>query len=362
MKLSPKNLSFLLAFLIATFTTLFVSLLKNVDTLILLVTFSIAFFSSFLLIVFSLEMLVFSEINELYTAFNKIKKKDFKITKKRISTLATPIEQLQTDIYDYTSQKQKEIDQLIALEAFRREFLADISHELKTPIFAAQGFIHTLLDGAAEDENVRERFLKKAARSLDGLDLLVQDLLMLSQIESGTIKMNFRKVDLVEITKEVFDQLEDTAQERQITLSLTLSDTSANARENVNESVTEITDCMVYADSQRIKQVFTNIIENSIKYGNEGGFVKVLLQQNDQNCLINIEDNGLGIPSKHLERIFERFYRVEKSRSKERGGTGLGLAIVKQILDAHKATIKVESKANKGTIFTFELSLGAPNK
>ena len=361
MKLSPKNLSFLLAFLIATFTALFVSLLKNVDTLILLVTFFIAFFSSFLLIVFSLEMLVFSEINELYAAFNKIKKKDFKITKKRISTLATPIEQLQTDIYDYTSQKQKEIDQLIALEAFRREFLADISHELKTPIFAAQGFIHTLLDGAAEDENVRERFLKKAARSLDGLDLLVQDLLMLSQIESGTIKMNFRKVDLVEITKEVFDQLEDTAQERQITLSLTLSSKSSNTLMNANVSE-NITECMVYADPQRIKQVFTNIIENSIKYGNESGFVKVFLQQNEETCLITIQDNGLGIPSKHLERIFERFYRVEKSRSKERGGTGLGLAIVKQILDAHKATIQVESKANKGTTFTFELSLNAPNK
>ena len=355
MKLSPKNLSFLLAFLIATFTVLFVSLLKNADILILLVTFSIAFFSSFLLIVFSLEMLVFSEINELYTAFNKIKKKDFKITKKRISTLATPIEQLQTDIYDYTSQKQKEIDQLIALEAFRREFIADISHELKTPIFAAQGFIHTLLDGAAEDENVRERFLKKAARSLDGLDLLVQDLLMLSQIESGTIKMNFRKVDLVQIIKEVFDQLEDTAQERQITLSLTFS----NISKNINENITE---CLVYADLQRIKQVFTNTIENSIKYGNESGFVKVFLQQNEETCLITIEDNGLGIPSKHLERIFERFYRVEKSRSKERGGTGLGLAIVKQILDAHKATIQVQSKANKGTIFTFELPLNAPNK
>ncbi len=354
MKLSPKNLSFLLAFLIATFTALFVSLLKNVDTLILLVTFFIAFFSSFLLIVFSLEMLVFSEINELYAAFNKIKKKDFKITKKRISTLATPIEQLQTDIYDYTSQKQKEIDQLIALEAFRREFLADISHELKTPIFAAQGFIHTLLDGAAEDENVRERFLKKAARSLDGLDLLVQDLLMLSQIESGTIKMNFRKADLVEITKEVFDQLEDTAQERQITLSLTLSGTLIDSE--------KITECVVYADPQRIKQVFTNIIENSIKYGNESGFVKVFLQQNEETCLITIQDNGLGIPSKHLERIFERFYRVEKSRSKERGGTGLGLAIVKQILDAHNATIQVESKANKGTTFTFELSLNAPDK
>ena len=351
MKLSPKNLSFLLAFLIATSTMLFVSLLKNADSIILLVTFLIAFFSSFLLIVFSLEMLVFSEINELYTAFNKIKKKDFKVTKKRISTLATPIEQLQTDIYDYTSQKQKEIDQLIALEAFRREFLADISHELKTPIFAAQGFIHTLLDGAAEDENVRERFLKKAARSLDGLDLLVQDLLMLSQIEGGTIKMNFSNIDLVEITEEVFDQLEDTAQARQITLSLLLNG------ENVRESE-DFVECMVYADPQRIKQVFTNIIENSIKYGNEGGFVNVFLQKTQENCLITVEDNGLGIPSKHVERIFERFYRVEKSRSKERGGTGLGLAIVKQILDAHKATIQVESKANKGTTFIFELPLG----
>ena len=346
MKLSPKNLSFILAFLIATFTTLFVSLLKNTDSIILLVTFSIAFFSSFLLIVFSLEMLVFSEINELYTAFNKIKKKDFKITQKRISTLATPIEQLQTDIYDYASQKQKEIDQLRALEAFRREFLADISHELKTPIFAAQGFIHTLLDGAAEDENIRERFLKKAARSLDGLDLLVQDLLMLSQIESGAIKMHFKEIDLVEITKEVFDQLEDTAQERQITLSLTIL---------APIHALQSTDCVAFADGQRIKQVFTNIIENSIKYGNYGGFVKVFLQQNEEKCLITIEDNGLGIPAKHLERIFERFYRVEKSRSKERGGTGLGLAIVKQILDAHEANIQVESKPNKGTIFTFEL-------
>jgi two-component system phosphate regulon sensor histidine kinase PhoR len=335
-----RILPFSLAFIIALITTLFLALL-DVDWVVLLVCFFICFATAFILIATALEFLVFREINEIYNSFAKIKKKDFKIAKRRLSTLTvSPLQQLNEELYDYATKKQQEIDYLMQLEAFRREFLADVSHELKTPIFAAQGFIHTLIDGAVEDPEVRDKFLMKAAKSLDGLDHLVKDLITLSQMESGVIKMHYQETHLNLLLEEVFEQLEEKANERNISLL-------------VDERTSK--ECIIWADTYRIKQVLINLIENGIKYGKVGGFVKVWLLQTQDYCIIEVEDNGSGIPKRHLTRIFERFYRVEKSRSKEKGGSGLGLAIVKQIVEAHEGKIEVESKLEKGTNFRVQL-------
>ena len=341
MQFSPKYLALFLSFCIALITTLFVSLVEGVTATALLVCFSLAFASGFLLIILSLDFLIFREINALQDSFNKIKKKDFKLAKRRLATLtATPLQTLNEQIFDYAEKKQQEIDQLMQVEAFRREFLADVSHELKTPIFAAQGFIHTLLDGAVDDAEVRYKFLERAAKTLDGLDHLVQDLITLSKMESGSIKMKLSPCYLHEIIEEVLEQLEDKALEKSIKLHKEIKSDSA---------------VQVLADRQRIKQVLINLVENGIKYGKIGGQVEILLSCEKDNCRITVKDDGLGIPKKHQSRIFERFYRVEKSRSKEQGGSGLGLAIVKQIVEAHQSEIEVQSKVDKGTVFSFSL-------
>lgn len=335
-RILPVSLALLIAIITTSFSALF-----NVEASILIILFLICFASSYFLIATALEFLVFREINEIYLSFEKIKKKDFKLTRRRLSTLtASPLQQLNEELYEYATKKQAEIDYLTQLEAFRREFLADVSHELKTPIFAAQGFIHTLIDGAVEDPEVRDKFLQKAAKSLEGLDHLVQDLITLSQMEAGIIKMHFQETNLNLILEEVFEQLEEKAIERNIAFV-------------IDERTSP--ECIVWADRNRIRQVLTNLIENGIKYGKDGGFVKVWLLQTKEHCVIEVEDNGTGIPKKHLTRIFERFYRVEKSRSKEKGGSGLGLAIVKQIIDAHEGSIEVESKVDKGSTFRVTL-------
>ncbi len=236
-------------------------------------------------------------------------------------------------------KKQVEIDRLKNLEGMRKEFIADVSHELKTPIFAAQGFVHTLLDGAAEEKSVRKKFLKKAAKSLDGLDMLVQDLLMLSQIESGQIKMRFRQFDLYDLTEEVFEQFRGKVNKKDIVLRI----------EGPQSKVT------VYGDESRIGQVMTNLISNAIKHSAEGGEVVVSFTPKGKSLVTEVRDFGEGIPPEHIHRVFERFYRVDKSRSREKGGTGLGLAIVKHILDGHGTSAVIESELGRGTAVQFTL-------
>jgi two-component system, OmpR family, phosphate regulon sensor histidine kinase PhoR len=254
---------------------------------------------------------------------------------------ANPLTKINDELTVYASKKERQITDLKRLERFRREFLADVSHELKTPIFAAQGFVHTLIDGAINDENVRDKFLQKAAKSLDGLDALVRDLVALSQMESGEIKMNKEKLDLKKLATEVADQLENKAKQKNIDLEI------------IQESKQPI---LVEADPLRMNQVFTNLIENAIKYGNNDGKVQIFFEPLQNHWEVMVKDNGPGIAIEHQTRIFERFYRIEKSRSKDMGGTGLGLAIVKHILVGHKSKITVNSKLNKGTTFKFKLA------
>lgn len=336
---SSRGLALLLAVCIALITSLFLSLFKSVDLNVLFVAFGISFSISYILIFVVLEFLIFRELNKVYKLMEKLKKKELSKIEKQNTSSLNPLKTINEDIFSFAELKQKEIDELKKLEAFRREFIADVSHELKTPIFAAQGFVHTLLDGAVNDKAVRSKFLKKAAKSLDGLDMLVQDLLTLSHIETGQIKMHFESIDMYKLTEEVYEQFEDKADKKDIKLKI----------EGGQRKV------WVYADWQRISQVMTNLVSNAIKHSRDGAEITVSFDSGKKNVTTSIRDEGEGIAPDHLPRIFERFYRVDKSRSREKGGTGLGLAIVKHILDGHNSKPEVESVLGRGSVFSFKL-------
>jgi two-component system phosphate regulon sensor histidine kinase PhoR len=291
---------------------------------------------------------VYREIGNIYNLLEKIQKKDLsEIQDKSIRSSLSPLRKINTVINSYALARQREIETLQKNAEFRREFIADISHELKTPIFATQGYIHTLLDGAIDDKQVRMKFLKKAAKSLDSLDHLVQDLLTLNQMESGVIKFTFTEFDLKELIQEVIEELEHKASKREVTIKLEVEPGKNYA---------------TLADRQKIYRVCQNLIFNAVKYNHNGGEVIVGIKSSKNQIQVDVKDNGLGIPPEDLKRIFERFYRVEKSRSKEKGGTGLGLAIVKHILEGHKSKISVSSTVGKGSIFSFQLPLEKEKK
>jgi two-component system phosphate regulon sensor histidine kinase PhoR len=341
MSLSPRFIAFILAFLISLITTTFLAFVDGVSKGMLFVAAIASFISSFFLVLYAVDILVFREVNKMYRTIHKLKMRDFNMTpRKKLIQESNPLKTINDEIFVYVTKKQKEIDELKKLELFRREFLADVSHEFKTPIFAAQGFIHTLLDGAMEDDNVRERFLRKAANNLDSLDVLVKDLLVLSQMETGDIKMNLAPVDIRLMTINIFSRLEHIAKSKNVILKV---------------KPDELPEVWIKADADRMEQVMLNLIENAIKYGNESGKVVVQFSEGKKYIEVAVRDTGPGIPHEHLNRIFERFYRVDKSRSKDIGGTGLGLAIVKHILNAHNTKIAVMSKPDKGTTFSFKL-------
>jgi two-component system phosphate regulon sensor histidine kinase PhoR len=338
--LQPRYLSVVLSFFISGVTTAFISFLPSSDLTILVISFISCFIFGSILIYFALDYLVFQEVNQLYDRIKQIKKKDFSITpRKQLVEKTNPIELLKKELNTYVTSKEDEVFELKKAAKYRQEFLADVSHELKTPIFAAQGFVHTLLDNPDEDVEIRSKFLEKAAKSLDGLDNLVQDLLTVSQIETGAIKIDKKKMNLRALVEEIFEQVEAKARKRSISLKLDAPEGPV----------------YVKADLMRISQVILNLVVNAIKYGNENGKVIVELVEKKKVVQISVIDNGPGIANEHLHRIFERFYRIDKSRAKNSGGTGLGLSIVKHIIQAHNGKIAVHSAENKGTTFEFKL-------
>lgn len=337
MQFNSRAIALLLSVCIATITTAFLFLVPNVSNTALLIAFLLSFSSTYILARLVLEFLFFRQIDNIYEYLEKIKEGGFKFRK---NSSVNPLKGISNEISEYAEKKQEEIERLKELESFRREFIADVSHELKTPIFAAQGFVHTLLDGAIYDKEVRKKFLRKAAKSLDGLDLLVQDILTISQIESGEIKMHFENFDMVSLCHEVIDQLESRAEKKGINLKLP---------KKYSKPI------IVRGDFRRLYQVMINLISNAIKYTKKGGQAKVSFREVDGKIRTTVEDTGRGIPKKDINRIFERFYRVEKSRSREKGGTGLGLSIVKHIVEGHNSEIVVKSEYKKGSKFYFDL-------
>lgn len=230
------------------------------------------------------------------------------------------------------------INNLKNIEQYRTEFLGNVSHELRTPIFAMQGFLETLLDGALEDNKVNRTFIEKTYKHSQNLNNLLNDLIDISMIESGRMRMSFRYFDIGEFLKAVMQENLHFAKRKNLDLKLNL----------FTEKV------LVFGDQNRLRQVMNNLIQNAVKY-TENGFVEISGKDLNNKIEISVSDSGIGIPEEDIHRIFERFYRVDKNRSKEEGGTGLGLAIVKHILDAHGGNIRVESKIGKGSKFSFYL-------
>lgn len=246
---------------------------------------------------------------------------------------------IENDVTEWMKNRSAEIEDLKKLEHYRREFLGNVSHELKTPIFNIQGYISTLLDGGLEDPNINRNYLSRAEKSVERMINIIEDLESISRLEAGEMVIERYPFDIYELVMEVYYSLELKAKKRNIRLTF-------------REPYKAI---YVFADKDRIRQVITNLVSNSIKYGKEGGETQTRFFDLDDNILVEISDNGIGIAKEHLPRLFERFYRVDKGRSREQGGTGLGLAIVKHILEAHGQNINVRSSEGVGSTFSFAL-------
>ena len=249
------------------------------------------------------------------------------------------VDSVEKEVEDWAIQKENEILQMKASETYRREFIGNVSHELKTPIFNIQGYILTLLDGGLYDEEVNMKYLKRTSKSVDRMINIVDDLEVITRLETEETQLEIGEFNIVELAKDVLDQLELKANESKIVLSIQ------------KEILTEF----VVGDIDKIQQVFANLMSNSIKYGKEGGRTEVRFFDMNENILIEIADDGIGISEMDLPRLFERFYRVDKNRSRKIGGTGLGLAIVKHIIEAHNQTINVRSTIDVGSTFSFIL-------
>lgn len=245
-----------------------------------------------------------------------------------------------SDLIKLIQARTTEINVLKDQDSYRKEFLGNVSHELKTPLFTIQGYILTLLDGALKDKSVRDKYLKRAAKGVDRLINIVLDLDLITQFESGIKIVEKKKFDIVELIQNVFDLIEIESEKNRISLVYD---------KNYSNPI------YVFADEERILQVLTNLLVNSLKYGVEGGRTEVSLVNSDDKILIRVSDDGIGVDSQHLPRLFERFYRVDATRSRKKGGSGLGLSIVKHIIEAHNENIYVESEFGKGTTFSFTL-------
>jgi len=293
----------------------------------------------FIIVYYMLNSFIFEKINPIYkTIHNKnIPEKELRkdLEEKDI------IKEVNNEVVDWAKNKTKEIAQLKQMAKYRKEFLGNVSHELKTPIFTIQGYVLTLQDGAIDDPEINQKYLKKAENNINRMISIVEDLEAITKLETGELQLNYETFDIVELFKDVMESQELKAKKQKTTLTF-------NTKYDKPIRVT--------ADKERIYQVATNLIVNSINYGREKGKTEVSFIPMGENILVEVTDNGIGISEKDIPRVFERFYRVDKSRSREQGGTGLGLAIVKHIIEAHGQTINVRSTKGDGTSFAFTLS------
>lgn len=250
------------------------------------------------------------------------------------------LNQVSRDVVNWAKSSKKEIEALKSQEEYRKDFIGNVSHELKTPIFNIQGYILTLLEGGIEDPNINRNYLIRAEKSVERMINIVEDLDTVTKLETGQLSMEFIKFDIVELAKDAADMLQINAKQKGVAFKI----------KGKNDKP-----IFVKADKDRIRQVLINLMLNSVKYGKKEGITEVRFYDMEENILIEIADNGMGVPSEHLPHLFERFYRVDKSRSRESGGSGLGLAIVKHIIEAHDQAINVRSTLGAGSTFSFTL-------
>ncbi|MAU36074.1 MAG: two-component sensor histidine kinase [Flavobacteriales bacterium] len=320
---------------IALFLTLTISfcaiLIFWVFNPILQIPFVIFFLITFLLIYHVLRNFFYERIKVVYKNIYK---------NKMVTNIKDlDIERVEKEAEQWANAKEEELNAYKEDQNYRREFIGNVSHELKTPIFNIQGYVETLLDGGINDTEINLKYLQRANKSIDRMINIIEDLDVISRLESDLDYLDFQSFNIVNLVNEVFDACEMMANEMKIKMEL------------INESSSNF----ILADQDKIQQVFLNLISNSIKYGKHNGVIFVRLYDMDEKMLIEVEDDGIGIAHESINRLFERFYRVDKDRSRKVGGTGLGLAIVKHILEGHNQKINVESKLGYGTKFSFIL-------
>ena len=301
------------------------------------IAFGLLFFTgSFLLIRYFAHRLIYQQIKKIYQDVQGLEH-----SQQDRSLVTTDLNALTQEVERFTENRQLELATLKDREAYRREFMGNVAHELKTPLFTVQGYILTLLDGAMKDKSVRKKYLQRANKAVERLIYIVKDLDMITKIEMGGLTLERESFNIIELIQNAFDLLEMKAQSKELSLVFD---------KEYKDSI------MVYADRERVQQVLTNLIDNSIKYGKASGTTEVAVDRlNNSRCLVRVTDNGEGVEQKHLGRLFERFYRVDKSGSRAVGGSGLGLAIVKHLIEAHNEKIYVESQFGVGSEFSFTL-------
>lgn len=328
-------ISLISLFVVAVVLYLYSLLDQYYFQLVLLVI--LIFIISFLIIQSRIEAFIYGKIKNLYKDLNIID--SISLSKPNVTT---DMNSLMQNINEFSKDKKLEIESLKVQEEFRKEFIGNVAHELKTPIFTIQGYIENLIDGAVENKLLRDKFLNRAQISVERLIYIIKDLDMITKLESGSQNLEVTSFDLNKLIKNIFDQLEIQAQKKEIKLTFNT---------NYSESI------LVNADRDKIHQVITNLIINSIKYGTFKGTTEISLESlTTEKLIVRVTDNGEGILNEHLPRLFERFYRVDQSGSRKQGGSGLGLSIVKHIIDAHNENIYIESKLGIGSEFSFTLS------
>jgi len=339
---SHKNTAIVIGIFTSILSVIFQLLVinKNFNEVwkLIIITSLLFFIIVYITVAYLLKKTIKEKIKPILKTIKQVKKTEVYFNDSNIED-KNIISEIEKDVEIWANNKTQEIAQLKLMEKYRKEFLGNIFHELKTPIFNIQGYISTLLDGGLEDNNINRRFLTKADKSIDRMISIVEDLNSISNLESGELKLNIEIFDIVELIKEVIELQENRTIKKEIKINI----------EDTNPVFVE-------ADKKLLMQVITNLIVNSINYGKQNGETKIFITIKNNKSIVKIKDNGIGIKAEHISRLFERFYRVDKSRSKNSGGTGLGLAICKHIIEAHNQNIFVESKFEQGTTFSFTLN------
>ena len=258
----------------------------------------------------------------------------------KTSPIDSDMNSFSKDIEEFVKLKRTEIETLKKEGIYRKEFVGNVAHELKTPLFSVQGYISNLLDGAMDDKELLKKYLKRAEKSVDRLTFIIKDLDLITQLESSTLKLKVASFDIIKLTEEIIEDLEISASKRNIKIIF---------NKNYDKQI------LVEADKNRIEQVITNLVSNSINYGSEKGTTEISFESNVEKIIVKVNDNGEGISEENMPRLFQRFFRVDVSRSRSQGGSGLGLAIVKHIIDAHNENIYVQSTVGVGSEFSFTL-------
>ncbi len=307
----------------------------------MLIVAAILFAVTYFVVKFLFDLFLEKRVNPIYKTIHSQTLSQKELRKKIGSENIT--KELNREVEDWAAGQTEEIRKLKQLEKYRKDFLGNVSHELKTPIFNIQGYVLTLMDGGIDDPKINRLYLERTEKSINRMISIVEDLESIARLESGEFKLKKESFNIVKLVEEVFESLEMQAKKQNIRLQFD---------SGYNKSV------KVFADRKRITEVMGNLVNNSVKYGKKNGKTVVGFSEKGDKVQIEISDDGIGIEESDLPRIFERFYRVDKSRSRDSGGTGLGLAIVKHIIQAHNQSIKVRSKPGKGTSFVFTLEKG----